>query len=126
MDRIAPNRHPSQGSVPKPIGGALRMFMVATAGALIVLGMQLIATFFPTPSRPSVLQPTSITERPDLLGYMSRVQHFIFGPYVILPWFLVMVYLAISRRNQPKSWLYALLAGGALPGIIFHYILHWI
>ncbi len=100
--------------------------MVATAGALIVLGMQLIPTFFPAPSRRSVLEPTSIPEGPDLLGYMSRVQHFHSGPYVILPWFVVMVYLAISRRNQPKSWLYALLAGAALPGIIFHYILHWI
>ena len=100
--------------------------MVATAGALIVLGMQLVPTFFPTPSRPSVLQPTPIPEGPDFLGYMVRVQHFVYGPYVILPWFLVMVYLAISRHNQPKSWLYALLAGAALPSIIFHYILHWI
>ena len=71
--------------------------MVATAGALIVFGMQLIPTFFPT-SRTSVLRPTSIPEGPDILGYMSRVQQFISGPYVILCWFLVMVYLAISRR----------------------------
>jgi hypothetical protein len=102
------------------------MFMVAAAGALIVLGMQLIRTFLPAPTRPSVLQPISIPERPGILGYMSRVQHLVYGPYVILPWFLVMVCFAIYRRNQPKSWLYALLAGAALPSIIFHYILHWI
>jgi hypothetical protein len=125
MDRIEPDRRRSQVSVRKPIGGALRMFMVATAGALIVLGMQLVPTFF-TASPPSVLQPTSFPEGPDVLGQMSRLQHFIYGPYVILPWFLVMVYLAISRRNQPKSWLYALLAGAALPSVIFHFILRWI
>jgi hypothetical protein len=126
MDQNATHRHPSQDSVPKPTGGGLKMFMIATAGALTVLGMQLIPTFFPAPSRQSVLEPTSIPEGPNLVGYMSRVQHIVTGPYVILPWFLAMVYLAISRRNQPKSWLYALLAGGALPSIIFHYILHWI
>jgi hypothetical protein len=126
MDQITPHRQPSQGSVPKPIGGALKMFLAATAGTLIVLGMQQISTLFPAPSRPSVLQSTPTPEGPDLVGYMFRLQHLISGPYVILPWFLVMVYLAISRRNQPKSWLYALLAGGSLPSIIFHYILHWI
>ena len=99
--------------------------MIATAGALIVVGMQFVSTFF-TASRPSVLQPSSIPEGPDALGQMSRLHHFLTGPYVILPWFLVMAYLAISRRDQPKSWLYALLAGGALPGIIFHFILRWI
>jgi hypothetical protein len=126
MDQITPQRHPAKDSAPKPIGVALRMFLAATAGTLIVLAMQLISTFFPAPSGPSVLQPTSTPEGPDLVGYMFRLQHFISGPYVILPWFLVMVYLAIFRRNQPKSWLYALLAGGALPSIIFHFILNWI
>lgn len=125
MDQITPPKHPAQDSAPKPIGAALRMFLAATAGTLIVLALQLIPTFFPKPSRPSVLQPTSTLEGPDLVGYMFRLQHFMFGPYVILPWFLVMVYLAISRRNHPKSWRYALLAGCALPSIIFHYILNW-
>jgi hypothetical protein len=126
MDQVNPHRHPSQGSVPKPIGGSLIMFLAATAGTLIVLGMQLIPTFFPAPSSPSVLKPTSIPTGPDPVGYMLRLQHFVSGSYVILPWFLVMVYLAISRRSQPKSWLYALLAGCALPSIVFHYIFHWI
>jgi hypothetical protein len=57
---------------------------------------------------------------------MFRLQHYLTGPYVIVPWFLVMVYLAISKREQPKSWFYAFLAGLALPGIIFHDVLHWI
>jgi hypothetical protein len=128
MDQITPQLHPSRDAVPKPIGGALRMFLAAAAGTLIVLGMQLVQTFFPAQSRPSVLQPTSTPTGPGSIGYMFllRLQHFISAPYVILPWFLAMVYLAISRRNQPKSWLYALLAGGALPTIIFRHILHWI
>jgi hypothetical protein len=126
MDHLTPHDHQSGNPVPKPIGAALRLFLIAAAGTFTVLGMQLIPAFFPAPTRPSVLQPASTPEGPDILGQMSRVQHFITGPYVILPWFLAMVYLAISRRDQPKSWLYALLAGGALPGIIFHFMLHWI
>jgi hypothetical protein len=126
MDQVNPHDHPSGSPGPKSIGAALRLVLIATTGTLIVLGMQLIPTFFLEPTRPSVLQPTSTPQGPDFVSYMFRQQHFISSPYVIVPWFLAMVYLAISRRNQPKSWLYALLAGGALPSIIFHYILHWI
>ena len=126
MDHVTSRDRQSRSAVPKPINAALRLFLIAAAGTFIVLGMQLIPSFFSAPTRPSVLQPTSIPEGPDVVGQMSRLQHLITGPYVILPWFLAMVYLAISRRDQPKSWLYALLAGGALPGIIFHFILPWI
>jgi hypothetical protein len=54
--------------------------MVATAGALIVFGMQLIPTFFPT-SRTSVLQPTSIPEGPDILRlYVPRATLHLWAP----------------------------------------------
>ena len=102
------------------------MFLAATAGTLIVVGMQSIPTFVSAPSRPSILQPTPTAAGTDAVSYMFHLKHFTPVPYVTLPWFLVMVYFAISRRNQQKSWLYALLAGAALPSIIFHYVLHWI
>jgi hypothetical protein len=37
-----------------------------------------------------------------------------------------MVHLAVSKREEPGSWVYAFLAGWSLPGIIFRYVLHWI
>jgi hypothetical protein len=126
MEQVTPQGHPSGSPRPKSIGATLRLYLIAAAGTLIVLGMQLIPTIFPEPSRPSVLQPNSTPEGPDFVRHMFRYQKLISSPYVMLPWFLAMVYLAISRRNQPKSWLYALLAGAALPNIIFHHILHWI
>jgi hypothetical protein len=113
----------TRAAIPMPISGALRIFLVGAAGALISL---VISSLIPAPRPPSVLEPTLTPESPDLVGYMFRLQHFLFGPYVIFPWFLAMVYLAISKREQPKSWTYALLAGLSFPGIIFHYVLHWI
>jgi hypothetical protein len=105
-----------------PISGALRILLACATGALIGL---VISFLTPSPRRPSVLE--SLTpEAPGLVGYTFRLQHFLTGPYVIIPWFLVMVYLAISKRQQPKSWFYALFAGWALPSIVFHYVLHWI
>src|SRR6185295_7833169 len=102
MDQLTPQSQPSQRPIPNPIGAPLKMFLSAMAGTLFVLGMQLIPT-----SRRSVLQPTPIPEGPNPV---VRVLHFISSPYVFLPWFLVMMYFAISRRNQPKSWRYAFLA----------------
>jgi hypothetical protein len=105
-----------------PIGSALRIFLAGAAGTLIGL---VIAFLSPTPRRASVLEPLA-PETSSPVGYMFRLQHLLTGPYVMVPWFLVMVYLAISKRDQPKSSFYALLAGLALPSIVFHYVLHWI
>jgi len=55
-----------------------------------------------------------------------HVSYFLNRPYVVLPMFLVWTYLAISRRDQPKSWIFAFLAGVAIPLIIFRWILRWI
>ena len=126
MDQFTPHDEQPDRPVPKPIGAALRLLLIAAAGTLIVLGMQLISTFFPEPSRPSVLQPTPTPVGPNFVSYIFTYRNFISSPYVMVPWFLAMVYLAISRRHQPNAWLYALLSGAALPSIIFHYILHWV
>jgi len=55
-----------------------------------------------------------------------HVSYFLNSPYVVLPMFLVSIYLAISRRDEPKSWIFAFLAGVAIPLITFRWILHWI
>src|SRR5258708_17907688 len=104
MDHVTSRDRQSGSAVPKPINAALRLFLIAASGTFIVLGMQLIPSFSSAPTRPSVLQPASIPEGPDVVGQMSRLQHLLTGPYVILPRFLVIVYLAISRRDQPTSW----------------------
>jgi hypothetical protein len=115
--------HKTQTAIPMPISGALRIFLAGAAGALIGL---VISSLTPAPRRASVFERSVTPESPDLVGYMFRLQHFLIGPYVVVPWFLVMVYLAISKREQSKSWFYAFLAGLALAGIIFHDVLHWV
>lgn len=105
-----------------PISGELRTFLAAGSGILIGL---VIALLNPSPHRTSILEPLPV-ETPGAVGFMFRLQGLLTGPYVIVPWFFVMIYLAVSRRGQRKSWFYAFLAGLALPSIIFHYILHWI
>jgi hypothetical protein len=125
MDTINNRAPTSQGPSARTISSWLRLLLIASAGALIVIVMQLIPSVFPVLNRPSILQPASDTGG-SFATYISRVQHFLYGPYLVPIWFLWLIYLAISRRDQPKYWVYALLAGGSLPGIIFHFILHWI
>jgi hypothetical protein len=105
-----------------PVGNSLKIFLAGAVG--ILMGVS-IAFLSPSPRRTSVLEPVS-PEAPVPLGYIFHFQKLLTGPYVIIPWFLVMVYLAISKRDQPKSLFYALLAGWAFPSIIFYYLLHWI
>ncbi len=113
----------AQTSSPVPISGGAKNILAGAAGTLIGLAISFLT---PGPRRASVFERTFTRESPDLIGYMFRLQHSSLVPYVIIPWFLVMVYLAIFKREQPKSWLYALIAGWALPSIIFSYILRWI
>jgi hypothetical protein len=121
------NEPASQGQIKKavisaPVSSALRVFLAGAAGTMVGL---LLSFLSPTEHRPSVLEHLA-PNPPGPGGYMFRLQHLITGPYVIVPWFLVMVYLALSKRDQPKSALYALIAGLALPSIVFHYVLRWI
>jgi hypothetical protein len=39
--------------------------------------------------------------------------------------FFLVLFIAFYRRNQQKSWIYALLVGFGLPSILFHWVLHW-
>jgi hypothetical protein len=112
------------GSHGPPTGSALRMFLVAVAGALLASVMLLI---IPRPHGSSVLDPNPYSHVPGPLGEFQRFLLQLFdSPYVILPWFLVITFLAVSRRNKPKAWVYGFLAGFSLPSIIFHYLLRWI
>jgi hypothetical protein len=104
------------------ISNALKIFLAAAVGTLIGV---FIAFLSPSARRTSVFEPIA-PEAPGPLGYILRLQKLLTGPYVIVPWFLVMVCLAVSKRDQPKSLFYALLAGWAFPSIIFHFLLHWI
>jgi hypothetical protein len=111
----------SQG---RPIGSALRMFLFAVAGALVA---SVILMIIPQRHGPSVLDPNPFSDVPGPIGkYQRFLFHLLDSPYVILPWFLVITFLAVSRRNKPKAWVYGFLAGFSLPSIIFHYLLHWI
>ena len=40
------------------------------------------------------------------------------SPYVILPVFVLWVFLAVSRRDQPRTWIFAFLAGYGLPFVL--------
>lgn len=122
MDQSSSLERTGKAVISIPISGALRTFLAGAAGTLIGL---VIAFLSPSPRRASVLEPLA-AQPPGPEGYIFHLQHSLTGPYVIVPWFFVMVYLAISKRDQPKSWFYALLAGWALPSIVFHYALHWI
>ena len=104
-----------------PLSGAFRIFLAGTAGTLIAALLE----FVPGLPRGSVFERTLPPEGPGLVGYLFRLQNFLTSPYVIVPWFLVMIYLAISRREEPKSWFYAFLAGCSLSSVMFHYVLHW-
>jgi hypothetical protein len=40
------------------------------------------------------------------------------SPYVILPVFMLWVFLAVSRCDQPRTWIFAFLAGYGLPFVL--------
>jgi len=111
-----------QGAISKPITGSLRIFLAGSAGILVALALSLI----PAMRSPSVLQRTLAPVNHGLAGDLFRLQQVLTSPYVIFPWFAVMAYLAVSKREQPGSWFYAFVAGSSLPGIIFHSVLHWV
>jgi hypothetical protein len=113
----------TKGSLPKPIGSALRLFLAATAGTLASVLMLAIS---PVPTRPSVLQPDLYPNGPGLIGLIHRLETIYSSPYFVLPVVLVFAFLAITRRDQKKAWIYAFLVGGSFPGILFHCVFHWI
>lgn len=100
------------------------MFLFVVAGALLASAMLLL---IPQPHGSSVLEPNPYSDVPGRVGeYQRFLLHLFDSPYVILPWFLVITFLAVSRRGKPKAWVYGFLAGFSLPSIIFHYLLRWI
>jgi hypothetical protein len=124
MDQITPHNDPTLGDVPTPISGALRMLLAATAGTLASVLLFLIS---PAPIRPSVLQSDPYRDMPGLIGQILRLEQLIYSsPYFVLPVVMVFGFLAITRRDQKKSWIYAFLVGYSLPSLLFHFVFHWI
>jgi hypothetical protein len=98
------------------------MFLAVAAGTFASVLMLLI---FPAPTRPSVFQADPYPDGPGLVGQIHRLQQIYSSPYFVLPVVFIFAFLAITRRDQEKSWIYAFLVGCSLPGILFHFIFHW-
>lgn len=113
----------TQDSVSKPISASLRLFLAATAGTLASV---LLLSISPAPRGPSVLQPNPYPNGPGLVGIIHYLQAIYSSPYFGVPVVLIFTFLAITRRDQKQSWIYAFLVGGSLPGILFHWVFHWI
>jgi hypothetical protein len=107
----------------KQLNGTVRNLIAGAAGALTYFVLPML---FPSPSRRSVLQPNIDPDTPGIIGMQYRLLHLLNASYVILPVFLVWIYLAISRRDERKSWIYAFLSGYSLPFIILYWVLKWI
>jgi hypothetical protein len=112
-----------EGANAKRVNGGLRNLVVGAAGALVYLVLRQIT---PSPARGSVLRPTFEPDGSGLPGLASRYMHLINSPYVVLPFFLIWIALAIFKRDDQKSWIYAFLAGYIFPFIILHWALDWI
>jgi len=119
--RVSMSRTPQRDGTTPDAGtklsiGTLRILMAGAAGILTFCVMGLI---YP----PFVAPPPPIDPKASVIFNLGiHVSYFLNSPYVVLPMFLVWTYLAISRRDQPKSWIFAFLAGVAIPLIIFRWI----
>jgi|HubBroStandDraft_1064217.scaffolds.fasta_scaffold203823_2 hypothetical protein len=120
------NRAPQLDGSPAGIGikaptGALRAFVAGAAGILTFCIMDLIDPQFV--GFPSIEPSASV-----IFNLLLIFSYYLNSPYVVLPAALVWIYLAITRRDQPKSWIFAFLAGVAIPLIIFRFrwMLRWI
>jgi hypothetical protein len=123
MGQITSPDDPTQGGVPIRLSNALRMLLAATAGTLASILMLAIS---PAPVRVSVLQPDPYPNGPGLVCLIHRLQSIYRSPYFVLPVVLAFTFLAINRRDEKTAWIYTFLVGVSLPGILFHWVFHWI
>ena len=122
MQQTSRQESTSLGAGAGQISDGLRLFLSGAAGTLAFL---LIRWISPVPPRSSVLEPILHPDR-GLPDWYYAFMEFINRPYVILPWVLLCLFLAILKRNEPKSWVYAFLVGYSFPFIVFHWVFHWI
>ncbi|HEY2646979.1 MAG TPA: hypothetical protein VGI34_08380 [Candidatus Acidoferrales bacterium] len=101
----------------------VRNFIVGASGTLTYF---VYAVLVPSPSRTSVLQPAVDTDGPRVFAVQYRLMRLLNSPYILLPLFCIWIYLAISRRADRKSWIYAFLSGYLFPYLVFGWLLGWI
>ena len=106
----------SRTRVSAAISSSLRTFLGGVAGTLVG---SLFLYLSSGPSQISVLERTVATR-------ISSFRDFLASPYWVVPCFLIVLSLAIYKREAPQSWVYGVFAGLMLPEVIFHYVLHWI
>jgi hypothetical protein len=118
------NRNPERGGTTPHAGGELSIdtYRVLIAGAAGILTFCILAFIEPQGGASPPIDPKASV----LFNLSARVSRVLNSPYVVVPMFLVWTYLAISRRDRPKSWILAFLAGVAIACIILRWILHWV
>jgi hypothetical protein len=101
---------------------SINTLRILIAGATGILAFCLAGLLDP---RFLALPPTN-PKAPVIVNLSIHVSQFLNSPYIIVPLFLVWTYLAISRRDQPRSWIFAFLAGVAVSMIVVHWTFRWI
>ena len=107
------------------ISPVLRQLIFVLLGVIVYF---VLFAVMPKPVRWSVLEP----DLPELgvkaplpLVWLFRGAELIRSPYVQVFAFLMLLFLAVYRRDRQKSWIYAFLVGFGLPAILFHFVLRW-
>jgi hypothetical protein len=105
-----------------PNAAGWKLVVAALVGAVLYI---LLLMFLPSSTSLGIAAPSPPVPRPTLLHYLSLVIQ-LFG-MVPFQCFLVILFafLAIYRRRNQDSWIFALLAGAGVPYIVRHWFSLW-
>ena len=108
-----PNAIPVAGRSAK-----LKLSVAALAGALFYV----IANYISPGADLNNGSPAPFQPRPPaMIEYLWRLSRLMGNFEVVLVLSVVFVFLAVYRRHRSDAWIFAFIAGGALP----HILLHW-
>ena len=107
----------------KAPSGWLRVSAAALTGAAVYLMLVLL---LPKAPSPSVLGPNPLAKAGPIVAPQQQIMQFVNSPYVLVPFFLVICFLAISTRDRADSWINAAVAGYVLSALTFHWLFHWV
>jgi hypothetical protein len=126
MNRTSQQSGTPTGAEAKLSIGTLRVLVTFAAGVLTFCIVGLVHPRSFEPLAPA--DPNAFVDRNAfvIFNLAVHVSNFLNSVYVVPLLFLVWTYLAITKRDQPKSWIFAFLAGLAIPLIIFRWIFRWI
>jgi hypothetical protein len=96
-----------------------KLLIAMAAGALFYGLSQIILPS--SVSQPGLSQPEG-SHRPVLIELLERGVRLLGNFEVILVLSAVFVFLAVYRRRRPDAWIFAFLAGLALPHILIHWM----